>query len=50
MRRQFSDGNDEAGRFSHKYASKMEPGDKNAILNPGTFEPFNGYKSDRETE
>jgi len=30
----FQIGNDEAGRYSHKYASKMDSGDKNATLNP----------------
>ena len=35
---------DEAGRYSHKYASKMESGYKNATLNPLTFEPVNAYK------
>jgi hypothetical protein len=34
----FQIGNDEAGRFSHKYASKMESGDKNVTLN---LEPLN---------
>ena len=34
----------EAGRYSHKYASKMESGYKNATLNPLTFEPVNAYK------
>ncbi len=29
----FQIGNDEAARFSHKYASKMESGDKNVTLN-----------------
>ena len=43
MPRQSSDGDDEAGRFSHKYASKMESEDKNATLNPWTFEPLNAY-------
>jgi hypothetical protein len=30
----FQIGNDEAGCFSHKYASKMESEDKNGTLNP----------------
>ena len=30
----FEIGNDEAGRYSHKYASKMDSGDKNGTLNP----------------
>ena len=34
----FQIGNDEAGRFSHKYASKMESGDKNVTLNLWTRE------------
>ncbi len=29
----FQIGNDEAGCFSHKYASKMESGDKNVTVN-----------------
>jgi len=34
----FQIGSDEAGRFSHKYAFKMEFGYKNT-----TLEPLNGY-------
>jgi len=34
MPHQFSNGNDEAVCFSHKYALIMESGDENATLNP----------------
>jgi hypothetical protein len=37
----FQIGNDEAGRFLHKYASKMESGDKNVTRRQASLEPLN---------